>query len=168
MRLRPVRRADLALLERFASDPVAVGEFNWFGPGDPAELRRRFDENAFVGEQQGRLIVALADGQVAGEVTWHVVFHGPSVDCGCWNIGISLLPECRGRGVGSAAQRLLADRLFATTPAGRVEAGTDVDNLPEQRALTKAGFRREGVLRSAQFRGGRWRDVVLFSRLRGE
>jgi aminoglycoside 6'-N-acetyltransferase len=35
-------------------------------------------------------------------------------------------------------------------------------------ALENAGFTREGVLRRAWFRGGGWRDVVLYSKLRGE
>lgn len=47
-------------------------------------------------------------------------------------------------------------------------AGTDIDNLPEQRSLEKAGFTRKGVLRGAQWRAGQWRDEVLYSRLRGE
>ena len=50
----------------------------------------------------------------------------------------------------------------------RIEAGTEVDNLAEQRALDKAGFTREGVLRGWLFRGGRWRDCVRFSVLREE
>jgi RimJ/RimL family protein N-acetyltransferase len=43
-----------------------------------------------------------------------------------------------------------------------------VDNLAEQRALERAGFAREGVLRSAQFRDGRFHDLVLYSRLRSD
>ena len=50
----------------------------------------------------------------------------------------------------------------------RLEASTDVDNAAEQRALDKAGFTREGVLRSAQFRDGTFHDLVLYSRLRGD
>jgi RimJ/RimL family protein N-acetyltransferase len=48
----------------------------------------------------------------------------------------------------------------------RLEASTDIDNVAEQRALEKAGFLREGVLRHAQYRAGSWRDVVLYGRLR--
>ena len=40
--------------------------------------------------------------------------------------------------------------------------------MAEQRALEKAGFTREGVLRHACFRGGEWQDMVVFSKLRGE
>ena len=50
----------------------------------------------------------------------------------------------------------------------RVEASTDITNLAEQRALEKAGFTREGVLRKAQWRAGDWHDLVVYSLLRGE
>jgi RimJ/RimL family protein N-acetyltransferase len=49
----------------------------------------------------------------------------------------------------------------------RLEAGTDLENIAEQRALEKAGFEREGVARQSQYRDGRYRDMVMFSRLRG-
>jgi RimJ/RimL family protein N-acetyltransferase len=108
------------------------------------------------------------DGVLVGRVSWHPVPHGPSFPCVALNIGITLLEEHRGRGLGTTAQRLLVEHLFATTDVHRVEASTDVDNAVEQRALAKVGFRREGVLRGAQLRGGTWRDLVLFSLLRGE
>jgi RimJ/RimL family protein N-acetyltransferase len=73
----------------------------------------------------------------------------------------------RGQGFGSQAQRLLADYLFATTAVNRIEAGTDVENLIEQRSLEKAGFIREGVLRGAQYRAGAWHDLVVYSVVRG-
>jgi aminoglycoside 6'-N-acetyltransferase len=61
---------------------------------------------------------------------------------------------------------MLADYLFATTPVHRLQASTDVDNRPEQAALERAGFLREGLLRGAQWRRGAYHDLVLFSRLR--
>jgi len=76
------------------------------------------------------------------------------------------MPSERGRGYGTDAQRLLAAYLFETTDAQRVEAGTDVGNVAEQRALEKAGFVREGVLRSAQFRDGTYHDMAIYSRVR--
>jgi RimJ/RimL family protein N-acetyltransferase len=56
--------------------------------------------------------------------------------------------------------------LFATTLANRLQAITDVGNLAEQRVLERIGFRREGVMRGLAFIGGRWRDGVLYARLR--
>lgn len=77
-----------------------------------------------------------------------------------------LLPSERGRGCGTEAQRLLAAHLFVTIDVQRVQAGTGVENMAEQRALEKAGFVREDVLRSAQFRGATYHDMVSHSRIR--
>ncbi|MGQ0629574.1 MAG: GNAT family N-acetyltransferase [Sporichthyaceae bacterium] len=81
-------------------------------------------------------------------------------------LGIWLLPEHRGRGVGTTAQRLLVDYLFAHTPAHRLEATTEPDNVAEQRALERCGFQREGVIRANAFRRGAWRDSVVYGLLR--
>ena len=79
-----------------------------------------------------------------------------------------LAPEHRGHGIGTQAQRLLMDHLFTTTSTHRACANTEAANRAEQRALEKCGFRREGVLRSAGFRGGAWRDLVIYALLRDE
>ncbi len=166
VRLRAVREADLAALadgESREADP-----WNWFGYPSTEGRRRRFAENGLLGEDSGTLAVETPDGTLAGSVGWHAAQHGPGTACRALNIGISLLPSQRGQGYGSAAQRALAEYLFATTRAERLEAETDTENIAEQRALERAGFSREGVLRHAQFRGGRWRDTVLYSLLRGE
>lgn len=120
----------------------------------------------------GRLLVELTDANgvsaVAGEVTWHLESYGPNPGSRAWNIGIALSPGTRGHGVGAVAQRLLAEWLLGTSDLDRVEASTDVENLPEQRALEKAGFTQEGVLRSAQERLDGRHDLFVYSLLREE
>ncbi len=108
------------------------------------------------------------DDAPVGHVSWPEVHYGPHPESAEWNIGVSLVPEARGQGFGSDAQRLLAQHLFATTALNRAEPVTDVENAAELRALAEAGFTREGVLRGAQFRASRWRDVVVCSVMRGE
>jgi glycosyltransferase involved in cell wall biosynthesis len=109
--------------------------------------------------------VVLADGTVGGIASWRAQDRGGPPG-GCYEIGLALLPEHRGRGLGTAAQRLLVDQLFGFTTANRLEATTDADNVAEQKALTRVGFAREGVLRGAVFRAGAWRDLVLYALLR--
>ncbi|MEP7024113.1 MAG: GNAT family protein [Actinomycetota bacterium] len=82
--------------------------------------------------------------------------------------GGTVLPAWRNRGIGAAAQRLLAEQLFGQSDANRVEADTDFGNLPEPRALERAGFTREGVVRGAQWRHGQWHDRVLYGWLRSD
>jgi RimJ/RimL family protein N-acetyltransferase len=170
LRLRPVTNDDVAYLVE-KQTPEVTGPFNWFGFRSEAEVLRRFEEDGFLGERYGKLIVEIegTDGPVPiGDVSWHAVDHGPPPASRAWNIGITLSPEWRGQGFGTRAQRLLADYLFDTTLVERIEASTDVENTAERRALEKAGFTFEGVLRRAQFRGGAWRDMALYSLVRGE
>jgi RimJ/RimL family protein N-acetyltransferase len=94
------------------------------------------------------------------------VSYGPNDESRALNIGVSLIPEARGQGHGAEAQRLLAELLFRLFDVERIEAMTDVDNIPEQRSLEKAGFVREGILRRAQFRARRYHDLVSYSILR--
>jgi RimJ/RimL family protein N-acetyltransferase len=165
VRLRPLRAEDLPALAENRSEEADPWNFFGFRPADPA---RPPDHNGPSVERAGALAVESDGGVLLGEVSWHTVQHGPSPACRALNIGITLLRRHRGHGIGTAAQMALADYLFGSTVVERLEASTDVDNLSEQRALEKAGFQWEGVLRHAQFRAGDWRDVVIYSRLRSD
>ena len=165
--LRPIGESDLPVLERLGVDPRAAGPFDWHGFRDPVARRRRLAEDGFLGHDPRNLAVALdQDDSCIGDVSWFAVPTGPASTC--WNIGIVITPEFRAKGYGTAAQRLLADYLFSTTTANRVEAETDVENFAEQRALEKAGFSREGIRRGSDFRDGRWRDMAVYGRLRDD
>jgi RimJ/RimL family protein N-acetyltransferase len=169
VRLRDVTLDDADMLDAWVSAVHGTGGFN-----DLADELRRTDRKALAqgplrNDESGQLIVErIADGAPIGTVGWHRVGYGPRPRSDAWNIGIELLPSARGRGYGSEAQRLLADYLFETTSVNRVEASTDVENLAEQRALEKAGYRREGIARGAQFRAGAYHDLVTYARLRGD
>lgn len=163
MRLRPPTPDDAELLESWEQSDY-IGEFNRFGPPSrpvPKALRQK----APADDGPGTFIVE-ADGRPIGTVSWHAEMYGPNPESRAWNIGINLIPDGRGKGFGGEAQRMLAMHLLATTPANRIEAMTDLDNLAEQRSLEKAGFAREGVLRGAQFRAGKWHDIVVYSLVR--
>lgn len=166
--LRPVAEADLALLEAWDADPDYHGEYNTFGLYRSDHLRRAFAEHGFLTDDHGRLLAVGKAGEVVGDVGYRRVNHGGGIANRVYEIGITIAPTWRGRGYGAEAQRLLAAYLFATYPIARVQATTDVTNLAEQRALARAGFAREGVLRRAQFRAGAWHDLAMYSKLRGE
>lgn len=120
-----------------------------------------------VSPERGLLLIERRnDRSVIGDVGWHPVSYGPGDGSRALNIGVSLIPEGRGHGHGSEAQRLLAELLFRLFDVERIEAMTDVDNAPEQRSLEKAGFTREGIMRRAQFRAGSHHDLVSYSILR--
>jgi len=168
VRLRDLTLADADLLEAWDT-PEIKGEFNDFGKPPAPAPREALAAGPLRNDYNGMLLVELvADGTPIGTVGWHRMVNGPIPESIAWNIGISLIPEARGHGYGTEAQRLVAAYLFETTDANRVEASTDVENLAEQRALEKAGYVREGVMRGAQFRAGAYHDLVVYSRLRDD
>jgi RimJ/RimL family protein N-acetyltransferase len=121
-----------------------------------------------LNDRSGNLVVTTLEGELAGRVDYHMTHYGPNEGSKAYMIGIALAPEHQRKGYGVEAQQILSAYLFATFPIMRVEAQTDITNRPEQRALEKAGFTREGVLRKAQWRNGTWHDQVIYSKLRGE
>ncbi len=165
IRLRPIVQADLQWMERIYDDPVEASEFGFFGWANPGHIRKRY-EAGFINEDGGKLAVIRGADTYVGDVGWRRVVTGPGSFS--WNIGIGLLAKERGKGYGTRAQRLLAEYLFSHTKVNRIEAGTEVTNVGEQRALEKAGFTREGVLRGSCFRAGAWRDMVSYSILRSD
>lgn len=166
VRLRSLHPDDWPLLVDNRSEEA--DPWNFFGFQSSQDPGHRTDRKEVAPTDGGALAVESSEGELLGEVSWNSVQHGPSPACRALNVGITLFRQHRGHGYGTAAQVALADYLFRTTQVERLEASTDIDNIAEQRALTKAGFRREGVLRHAQFRAGAWRDVVLYSRLRSD
>jgi len=163
--LRSVTEDDLAWLASLRNSPAASGLHEWHGWTDPQRRRRQWAESGLLGDDGGTLIV-LHDTDRVGHVSWRRVKTGPTAFG--WAIAVGLAPDFRGRGYGSEAQRLLARYLFAHTQVNRIEATTEITNVAEQRALEKAGFTREGILRGTTFRQGRWHDHVIYSVLRDE
>jgi len=165
--LRAFTEADLPFLQRIVTDPQALGSFVWPGFKDAQARCRRWEKDGYIGTDTAALAVVLPDDSLIGIASWEANNRGGAAG-GCYEIGLALLPGYRGRGLGTAAQRLLVEHLFTYTLAHRVEAQTDADNSAEHKALERIGFRQEGLLRGARFRRGMWQDMVIYAILRDD
>jgi RimJ/RimL family protein N-acetyltransferase len=164
--LRAFEEGDLGFFDRLSVDPEAGGSFQWVGFRDVRARRRRWEADGYIGADSAALAVVLA-GTVGGLASWRVRDRGGPSGV-CYEIGVALLPEHRGKGVGTAAHRLLVDYLFRFSTVHRLEALTDAQNLAEQKVLERCGFTREGVLRGAVFQNAAWRDIVVYGLLRDD
>ena len=167
IRLRPFREDDLQHLERYSTDPSLSEPFLWFGFRDPGHFRQRWQQDRFLDSDPRLLLVAASsDDSAMGWVSWRVDERLTS--SGTAEIGALLFPEHRGHGVGTAAERMLVEYLFAAGPIHKLWAGTETSNQAEQKALERCGFVREAVLRQDHFRDGAWRDSVIYGLLRSD
>ena len=83
----------------------------------------------------------------------------------CSELGYGLSPAYWGRGYFHEALALVLCHMFESLNFHRVWAKTRADNSPSIRALERAGFKREGILRDFYFseRDGRYCDAIIYS-----
>ena len=126
------------------------------------EHARFYVEECLVADD-GRRPFAIADAST-GEVVGSIDMHINRLQTG--HVGYWVAAQARGRGVAPDALRALSRWAFGSLGLGRIELVTDPENIASQRVAEKAGFQREGVLRSMLLnRDGSRRDGVMFSLL---
>ena len=109
-------------------------------------------------------VVELATGELAGEaLLWNIDLHNRTA-----HIGISLLPACRGRGLGADTVRVLCRYGFAIRGLNRLQAETLADNNAMIAAASRAGFTLEGTLRRSTWVNGDFADEVILGLLAAE
>ena len=79
------------------------------------------------------LVVRRADGRILGDLGT----HGPPDSEGCVEIGYTLAPSARGKGIGAAAVAALVSRLAATPGVRRLTAVTGAQNTASRRLLER-------------------------------
>lgn len=104
-----------------------------------------------------------AEGRVVGAISLRIT------DANTASIGYWCVREARGRGITTRALRLLCRHALEVLGVERIELTADRHNVASQRVAEKAGFQREGVMRSKHAHpDGHRIDAVLFSLLPGE
>jgi RimJ/RimL family protein N-acetyltransferase len=147
VRLRPLTLDDV--------DTLAADE------REAERLRRRIERSPTLEDGGFFALGVEADGRLVGEIQARSPKH-----CflpGVCEIGIALLPDARGRGVGREAVALFTEQLFAQGLA-RVQASTAVSNAAMRRVLERLGWELEGVLRSyGPVEGGGREDYAMYA-----
>jgi RimJ/RimL family protein N-acetyltransferase len=117
--------------------------------------------------EQGRLLaLAAVDGR-NGEVVGGGTLHHLDAERKIVEIGYFVLPRARRRGIATTIARLLSEHAFSLG-IKRVAAYVNVGNIASERVVERAGFTREGVVRSMPKPDGRRVDKTLYSLLPGE
>jgi RimJ/RimL family protein N-acetyltransferase len=128
---------------------------------------RREDARTYIGGigEQAFAITDASTGRLLGSIG---VRWNDRRDVG--EIGYWVRADARGRGIVSRALALVARFAIENVGAARLQLRADVENVASCRAAERAGFKREGILRSAHWneRLGRRQDWALYSLLPDE
>jgi ribosomal-protein-alanine N-acetyltransferase len=164
--LRRWAESDLPCVEAASRDPV-IPE----GTTVPRVFSR--DEGLAWIERQWRraeegqgLSLAIADAGT-GEAVGVVVLLRPDGGRreGTAEIGYWVIEPARRRGLASRAVTLVARWGVGEGRLARIEALVAPENVPSHRVLERAGFHREGHLRSYLVFGDRRADMLIYSLL---
>ena len=111
------------------------------------------------------LHVICHDGIYAGGIG---VFRRENIHLRTGEIGYHLAEPFWGRGIMTEAIRQMCDYIFRNTDIIRIFAEPFATNIASCRALEKAGFQFEGVMRQNAVKNGKILDMRLYSMLRSE
>ena len=163
--LRPLERADLALIRRWTNDAemrVLTGEVLPMSEAAAEE----FYEQVRADKERIWFVIVLKEGERAiGEAGLLRIFYPWRTTDMSIIIGEK---DCWGQGYGAEVARLLLGLAFDGLSMHRVAVGVVGFNERALRFWEHVGFRREGVHREGYFCGGKYHDFVMMSLLEEE
>jgi RimJ/RimL family protein N-acetyltransferase len=164
--LRAWEAGDVPAIVAMCRDPEVIRFTSVPVPYDADDARLWLDlhpARLAAGDGAAYAITEAGDDRPMGSIGVRVL-HGH----GSAETGYHVVDEARGRGLATAALRLIAHWTFAELPVARLQLTTHLDNPASQRVAEKAGFLREGVLRSWAEQHGERVDLVMWSLVPGD
>jgi len=167
IRIRPWTMQDIPAIEQASHD-----EYITSVTSVPAVYTVE-EGRAFVERQQKRiedgagLSLCIADASTDAAVGF-IGLRLENRARGRASFGYWVVPGVRGRGVATAAVRLVSPWAFSSLGVARLEILVEPWNTASVRVAEQAGFQREGVLRSYEEFKGRRTDLIMHARVIGD
>ncbi|WP_327055844.1 GNAT family N-acetyltransferase [Glaciihabitans sp. GrIS 2.15] len=164
--LRPITGEDLSVLFPLAADLATWEERSPASPGTMS--RAKFDEKQSASDlesSEGAVKFAIdVDGVVVGSVS---LFDFDNLSRHA-EVGIALVSDSRGRGIGTSAISQIVEFGFVRRNLRRIHLQAIESNAAAIRAYEKAGFIIEGHQREHAWVRGHYEDIVVMGILRSE
>ena len=161
--LRRATPDDAPAFVRIMGDPAVLANLMQVPYPSDSRWRQVLADNDAPGSTHLAL-VAEVDGRVVGSAGLHPV--GPQLRRRhAAMLGISVVPEAQGRGVGTALMQALCDYADRWGHVLRIELTVFADNARAIALYRRFGFEHEGVHRAYALRDGAYVDAVAMARL---
>ncbi len=161
--LRPPRKEDLSIIQRWFEDPEVIRFTPGIGPMSDSQEEEWFkrvgeDANAvqWVIEVEERVVGVTG----IGGINWR---HGNG------ETGIVIGDKSLWRkGVASEAMALRTAFCFRELNLHKIKTRAFMENEASKRALQKAGYRESGIQREEMYKDGGWHDIWMGEVMREE
>ncbi|MCK5449556.1 GNAT family N-acetyltransferase [Candidatus Pacearchaeota archaeon] len=100
----------------------------------------------------------LVDGEIAGSI----ILENPSKDKGRYDLGFFVGRKFWSKGIATEAIKQIVKFGFDKLKLYRIQADNDSDNLASGRAMERAGFKLEGVLKKIQKKKTKFIDLHMW------
>ena len=165
MKLRPLVREDLILLQKWLEDAEIRGLIGEVAAMSTADSEQFLEKVRTDTERAWFMMVVKENNRVIGEaglLRMDRAWRTADISVIIWE------REEWGKGYGREAVLLLLDYAFRHLNFHRVAIGVVSFNERALRFWEKLGFRREGVQRDGYYHGGKYHDFILMSILENE
>lgn len=160
VRLRPPHAGDVEAIHAACQDPL-IQRYTFVPVPYEREHARTWVDSAAALRQAGDTLSLVMTRAGDDALLGTVGILRPDWQHRVAEIGYWTAPAARGQGLTAHAVRLLAGWAIPALGLARLTCDVDMGNQASQRVAEKAGFVREGVLRSAiEAKGRRWSLVV--------
>lgn len=168
VRLSAVERENLKKYHEWLNDPEVTRGLDLYLPLSMADEENWFDSMTKRNPNEKPFAIEIKKGK-----TWKLIgncgFHNIDTKNRCGEVGIVIGDKTEwNKGYGAEAMTLLQRHGFETLNLNRVYLRVYADNVRAVRSYEHAGFVLEGRLREANYKHGKYQDVLLMGVLRSE
>ena len=163
--LQKVTENDISMLYRWFNDENTYGEFEEPSKVSEKRIREKFIKGGFKSDDRGTLIIFNGENPIG-----FLNFLKDPFDTWVMYMGtVIAIENMRNRGIGTIVHQIGARYIFNNYPTvQKIEGVTDKNHLAARRALEKAGYTFEGILRCRNQRKGEFYDMAYYGILRSE
>lgn len=168
IRLRAIERTDIPLFTNWINDPDVIRGLTIIYPMGLEDETRWFDQTMQLPLEEHPLMIEIKEGK-GWKPIGNCGFIG--IDWRNANAEVGIVigeKEYWNKGVGSETMMLLLKVAFEILNLHRIWLRVYEDNQRAIRCYQKIGFQQEGRFRDAEFRYGKYLDVLIMSVLRPE
>lgn len=156
--IRTIEEKDIDIIQKWNTAEFR-GEYQECQLESKQALIQQYNKDGFYSESFQMLGI-----EVNQELTGLIYIN--FIRKGFVGLGVVICKEERNKGLGVKITSAIVEYLFSNYDVCRIQADTDINNIPAQKVLEKSGFEKEGVLRKYRYHHGKYNDSVVYSIVR--